>query len=322
VRDVWHNARFLLVNGPSGAGKSTTVHIAAGICGDKADEPIWVKHIDRFRQSLMDSARDSGFVCINEIFKYAEASKTTYTQALDPMLSLTEDSRSHVLYVGSVPFGRLPVFVVTDVDTPPEVQADIQLARRFTFFQLSNRNYWEDNLVAKGIRPHEFRKISYEHNAAADSILSDIIDTFFRTPIPLNQMAKQLQSGVLSEYTEELDHKGEALKRLYAEDVKAPMLTGSHAQRYTAAYGWKKISRSEQTVLSELWGDVCDGEEPERWVRSRAVSAADWQKILKTDFPVLCEVRPYRTSIIYVRFRSNDSGKFPKWINGVKQSKK
>jgi hypothetical protein len=311
---------FLLVNGPSGAGKSTTVHIAAGICGDKAEEPIWVKHIDRFRQSLMDSARDSGFICINEIFKYAEASHTSYTQALDPMLSLTEDSRSHVLYVGSVPFGRLPVFVVTDVNTPPEVQADIQLARRFTFFELSNRNYWEDNIVAKGIRPHEFRKISYEHNAAADSILSDIIDTFFKEPTPLAHMARQLQSGVLSDYTEDVDRKSDRLLQFYNEAIKAPLLTGSHAQRYTPAMGWKLISRAELSPLIELWGDICDGEEPERWVRSRAVAAADWQKVIGTKFPVLCEIRPYRTNIVYVRFRSKDSTRTPKWINGVERS--
>lgn len=119
---------FLIITGVSSAGKSTTVHTAAEVCGDKADEPIFYPDVQRFRGSLMDAAKTRGFVCVNEVFKMSDRAKLAPTQALDPTLSLTEDSRSHVLYVGSVPFRRLPVFVLTDINCSAEIMQDFQLA--------------------------------------------------------------------------------------------------------------------------------------------------------------------------------------------------
>lgn len=307
---------FLLVCGPSGAGKSTTVHIAAGICGDKADEPIFGSNVERFRQSLMDSAKNSGFVCINEVFKMAEHSHMSYTQALDPMLSLTEDSRSHVLYVGSVAFGRLPVFVCTDINVPQEVEADRQLARRFTFFRLTNENFWSDTLVKKQIRPHELRLLSYDHNAACDAILSDVIDTYFQEPKSLSEIAATLTSGNLLEFSGEMDRAKHDMRRLYDAVVAAPLISGSDAMRYSPIGGWKRIDRMREEPIREVWEDLCDGQEPDKWCKSRKVDSEDWSKIAKVDFPIMCECKAYRNSILYIRFRSTDSSRKPTWING------
>jgi hypothetical protein len=307
---------FLLITGPTGAGKSTSVHIAAGICGDKASEPIFVPHIERFRQSLMDAARTSGFVCVNEVFKYAESCRMSYTQALDPMLSLTEDSRSHVLYVGSVEFGRLPVFVLTDINIPIEVEQDRQLARRFTFYRLSQENFWSDTLIRKQIKPHELRLLSYDHNAACDSILSDVIDEFFQEPTPLFDIAERLQSGSLSNFTGETDRVKKHMLELYKLVCAAPAVIGTDAVRYSANGGWKRIDRMTESPLNEMWNNVCDGVEVERWARSRAVDAEDWTRVVGTKFTIMCEYRAYRNSIVYIRFRSTDSPKKPMWING------
>jgi len=308
---------YLLVAGPSGAGKSTSVHIAAGICGDKADEPIFHPHVDRFRQSLMDASRNSGFVCINEVFKMAERAKLSYTQALDPMLSLTEDSRSHVLYVGSVPFGRLPVFVLTDIDIPSEVERDAQLARRFTFYRLGQANNWQDNLVRQNFRPHEFRLLSYDHNAAADAILSEVIDEFFQTPIPLYEIAKSLQAGSLDTFSGEKERSDEVMAKFYYEVCNAPPISGTHTNRYNPLKGWKMIDRSLQQPINELWDDLCDGRSPEEWQRSRILSSQDWRKVLGIDFNIVCEIKPYRgNNVVYVRFRSVENSRNPDWING------
>lgn len=307
---------FLLITGPSGAGKSTTVHIAAGICGDKADEPIFETKVDRFRQALMDSARSSGFVCVNEVFKMADRSRMSYTQALDPMLSLTEDSRSHVMYVGSVPFGRLPVFVLTDINIPKEVEADIQLARRFAFYRLSTRNYWNGTIVQHNIRPHEMRLISPDHNLACDTILSDVIDTYFSEHTTFEEIIKRIGLPTLETISEETDDKKGQLLRLFNEVKNAKAIAGSHAIRYSSAKGWKVIDRTEVNPLSELWGDLADGQLPQEWVRSRTVEAEDWGRVLGTGFPVVCDIRPYKGSIVYIRFRSVDSPKSPSWING------
>ena len=316
---------FILVTGPAGSGKSTTPHIAAGICGDKAEEPIWVADTQRFRQNLMESSRHSSFVVVNEIFKESSKLRISPTQALDPMLSLTEDSRSWEMYVGQVAFGRLPVFVCTDVNIPPELRVDIQIARRFTFLQLTKRNYWSDTFVQKGIRPHEFRLISKDHNEAANGILSDIIDEFFKQPTSLADITERLELKSFEEQSEEVTQTKNSLKVLYDAVLSAPQLEGSDAQRYTPEKGWKKIDRSRDSVILKSWEDVCDGvETSETWGKSRSVDSEDWSKLLGTDFPVVCDVYKYRPSVLYIRFRSNDSNKTPFWINGkqIKERKK
>lgn len=311
---------YLLVSGVSGAGKSTTVQIAAGLCGDRAEEPIYNANVERFRQALMDAARNSGFVCVNEIFKMSRNARLTPTQALDPLLSLTEESRSHVMYIGSVPFGRLPVFVLTDIDFPVEVERDIQLARRFTFFQLPTANNWQDNLVAKNFRPHEFRKLSFDHNAAADAVVSDVIDEFFQTPTPLYKIAEALNCGSLAQASGEMDRSLDALRSFYTLACNGPVATGASATRYPAAQGWRVVDRACQSPLVEAWEEIADGREPELWVRSRVATSIDWARTLKLPAdvgPVLCEIKAGKNcSSVFVRFRSADNVKAPKWING------
>lgn len=311
---------YLLVSGVSGAGKSTTVQIVAGLCGDRAEEPIYTPNVERFRAALMDAARNSGFVCVNEIFKMSHNARLTPTQALDPLLSLTEESRSHVLYIGSVPFGRLPVFVLTDIDFPPEVERDIQLARRFTFFQLPTANNWQDNLVAKNFRPHELRRLSYEHNAAADAIVSDVIDEFFTTPTPLYKIAESLDCGSLAQASGEMDRVNITLREFYALAINGPRATGPAANRYPAADGWRLIDRAHQTPLVEAWEELCDGREPDVWVRSRIATSTDWARVLrlpKEVGPVTCDLKAARNNAgVYVRFRSAGAGKRISWVNG------
>lgn len=316
---------FLMITGVSSAGKSTTVHIAAGICGDKADEPIFYPDVQRFRGSLMDAAKTSGFVCVNEVFKMSDRAKLGPTQALDPMLSLTEDSRSHVLYVGSVPFGRLPVFVLTDINCPPEIMQDYQLARRFTFFRLDSSIEWSSTLVERGIRPHEFRLISPEHAAASDTILSCVIDEFFQEPTPLAVIVNRLGIGTTkteesnADSTPEMDERSElkaTLRSFYNAVISAPALTGTDAQRYNPKSGWKKIDRMATGGILDIWGSLCDAPSGPLWCRSRVCDAEDWGKLLKLDFPVVLDIKQYQGRILYVRFRSTESSKLPKWLNG------
>lgn len=308
---------FLLITGPAGSGKSTTPHIAAGICGDKAEEPIWVQDTQRFRQNLMECARHSSFVVINELFKEAGKTKISSVQALTPMLSLTEDSRSWEMYVGQVAFGRLPVFVVTDVNIPQDIKSDVQLARRFTFLQLTQRNYWSNTFVQRGIRAHEFRLISQDHNEAANSLLSSIIDEFFRQPTSLNEITSKLGIKSFEEQSEEITQAKTSLQLFYDAVIDAPILEGSHAKRYKPEKGWKLIDRAKDSLILQNWENVCDGVETnETWGQSRAVDAEDWSALLRVEFPVICEIYRYRPTQLLVRFRSTENHKHPKWING------
>lgn len=314
---------YLLINGPSGSGKSTVPHLAAGICGDKAEEPIFLPDVLRFRQSLMDSAQASSFVVVNEIFKMAKMAKLSPVQALNPMLSLTPDSRSHVLYVGSVAFGRLPVFVLTDIDTPKEIWDDIQISRRFICYDLQRRNYWEDTFTSRGIRPHEFRLISHEHALACDSLLSDVIDTFFTRPMSLKDIAQALGGNSL-EAEGMLDNvKDETLKRFYKLVCDAPLLTGSDASRYAPHAGWKRINKGEQNELSQVWQELTDA--PEVFSESRVAGSTDWSTLLGIELPpdangkrrgIKLSITPFTTNSIYVRFVNGDCKRNPNWVNG------
>lgn len=304
---------YILVSGPSGAGKSTIVHIAASICGDKAEEPLWVPDTIRFRQSLMDAARNADFLCINEIFKESIRNKLTPVQALNPLLSLTEDSRSHAMYVGSVPFGRLPVIVLTDIDVPPEIETDIQLSRRLILHRLNSRTYWEKSLAERQIRPGMIRTISTAYARACDTILSVIIDSYFKYPRPLSDIAKDIGIGMGNE-TEKVDCIKQNLLNLFNLVKSAPELTGSHKDRYYAP-GWKLIDRNVDSPLLEAWNDIAD---MEQWGQSRAIQSTDWQEILGTSFPVKCQANAFRKRYVYIRFRDASTKLEPFWINGAK----
>jgi hypothetical protein len=209
------------------------------------------------------------------------------------------------------------VFVLTDIDIPADVERDAQLARRFTFYRLPQANNWQDNLVRKNFRPHEFRLLSYDHNYAADSILSEVIDEFFQEATPLYEIASKLQAGSLDTYSGEKERTFDVMKRFFDEICIAPSTSGTHANRYPPAKGWKVIDRSAQGILNELWDDLCDGREPDQWQRSRALQSQDWKKVLGIDFNILCEIKPYKgANVVYVRFRSADSARAPAWLNG------
>lgn len=303
---------YILVSGPSGAGKSTIVHVAASICGDRAEEPLWVPDTVRFRQSLMDAARNADFLCVNEIFKESVRAKLTPVQALNPLLNLTEDSRSHAMYVGSVPFGRLPVIVLTDIDIPSEVVSDVQLSRRLILHRLNSRTYWEKSLAERQVRPGLIRTISSAYALACDTILSTVIDTYFKYPRPLADIAAEIGIGA-GDDAEKFDSIKHALVKLYEEVVKAPVLTGSHAARYPGI-GWKLIDRNLDNSILEAWMDVSD--KTEQWGQSRAIQSTDWQELLGTPIPVKCKVNPFRERFIYIRFRDTSTKHTPTWVNG------
>lgn len=307
---------FILVAGPSGAGKSTTVQVAAGICGDIASEPTFSPWPDRFRQNLMEAAGTAGFVVVNEIFKEAERAKLAATQALDPMLTVTEESLSHKLFIGSVRFGLLPPFVLTDVTIPEEVTQDMQIARRFTFIELTSKCDWEKNLVEARIQPHQLRLVSPEHAAACDSVLSEVIDQFFTKRMTLAEIAKELGIVSLSQYTNIRSNKAGQFRQFYEAVCQAPPHTDKkNFISFPPAMGWKRIDRLSDTYLKELWDEFCNGRENEKdWAQSRTLSAEDWGGILGLSERIAFEVVP-RKQCVFVRFIAGPYNS-PTWING------
>src|SRR5262249_27180811 len=172
---------IILVTGPSGSAKSATVTLAAATCGDTSTEVLWSKEQERFRQAIKSGIDAGSFVSVHEILKDALRAGLTPVEALDPILTLTPASTSHLMYVGPVPLGRLPASTLTDIFCPQEVRDDVQLARRLIYVRLPSRVDWETPLTThaggKGIEA--FRTFGQEEADAANAVLSHVIDRYF-----------------------------------------------------------------------------------------------------------------------------------------------
>jgi hypothetical protein len=293
-------APYIVTDGVTKAGKSTTIHLAASICGDYCTDVLWVSDTVRLRQAIY-AANDAGtFVAVNEVFKEAERAKVNPVQAVDPVLNLTEGSTSHVLYTGPVALSRLPALVCTDIRVADSVFADKQLSRRFVHVNLRGELDWTKSFLKVGLhRPHLFRLLGDEQAAACNTILSEVIDEFFTSPMLWVDAAKACGFPLLAD-SEAFESADAELLRLFDLVCEAPPLDGSHAQRM-AGPGWVVIQQESTSPLAETWGGLCV---PGRWTDSRRCKEVDWQKLLRAPREVECDISRYKDGAVYVRFRS------------------
>jgi hypothetical protein len=292
----------VLVCGPTAAGKSTMTTLAAALCGDHNTEIPWQKSMERFRQGVADGADKGTFVTVNEVLKDAERSGTTPVQALDVFLNLTPDSVSHKLYVGPVPLGRVPVCVVTDTLVPTVLRADLQLARRFVYVRLGESHLeWVNTLASSGLyQVQGFRVHSEEYAAAADAIVSEVIDDFFDQPRTLTDIAKLLGFPML-DMSPDFDDPTEELRKLYDAVCNAPELSEKFKRRWPGE-GWKSVQLGDETPLADAWEAVNDGGDGEKWFVSRRADSCDWRRLLRTPADTRFETRRNK-GCLAVRFR-------------------
>jgi len=296
---------MLLVDGPAGSAKSATVLLAAAVTGDVATEVVFSTDTVRFRQSIMSAVEAGTFMAVNEILKDGRRFRLTATQTLDPILNLTEGSTSHVLYVGPVALGRMPVIVLTDINVPDEVRADVQLARRLTHVHQSSRVDWETTLLDTEIRDIRRFRVHSEVNArACDALLSDVIDTFFGVPMTFSKIAGELGFTTLEKSTD-FESPEERLLEFFRLVCDAPPVSGSYAKRY-ASPGWKMISRGHETPLAEAWDELHDGD---TYTDSRKCRERDWSALLGTSKRVVFDVAAVKDATVMVRFRVGDRTK-------------
>lgn len=268
----------IVVLGPSSSGKTVTIHVAASLLGDRCGEVPWNANVERFRQGYQEMSEAGSFVAINEVVKDATRARITPRAAFDYFLNLTPDSVSHKMYIGPVALGRIPVTVVTETFIPGEVRADIQLARRFIYVRLDSRIDWVQSLIDSGVRQaSNFRNFSVDNAEAANAIVSDIIDRFFRTePQNLAQIARRLGFDTLEECDEPLDDPT-ALSEFFNAVCKAPDAE-DHA---LTGRGWKKVKQDDETELASAWKSVCDGEHSIfAFCSSRRCSEVDWSTVV------------------------------------------
>lgn len=296
-------APFVLVSGPTGAGKSTMIHVAASICGDYCTDLTWCEDSTRLRQQML-AANDAGsFMTINEVFKEANRAGVSYVAALDPILNLTEDSTSHKMYVGPVALDRLPALVCTDVTVPYDVFADKQLARRFIYVHLSSQQQWDVSILKTGLGQAKLLRCHNEETAwACNSILSDVIDEFFRESMLWSDAARKLGFALLNK-SDDYESPDDELREFFRLVCEAP-----DSDRKPGP-GWKLIRQEATGALVESWGRLADGKGDGDWGRSRRCSEVDWQKLLGGDRVIEIDISRYSQGITLVRFRVGTSRK-------------
>lgn len=290
---------IVFVTGPTGASKSLTSFMAASVCGDKNTEIVWTTESARIRQAIIDAASTGTFVTFNEPLKEARRQLKMHSFAMDFLLNLTPDSTSHYMYTGPVRMGRLPVFVCTDTDIPIELKQDAQLARRVIHARLVDAVDWEIPLRNSGVlHPRRFRMSSVDRAAAANALLSLVVDLFFTPPTTFEAVAIALGFARMAE-SSEAEEGRDHLRRLYETVCAAPPLDAKDAARWRGR-GWKLINRDVDTPLREAWMQIAD---QDRFHSSRAATEVDWRKVLGLRHSTRLEVRA-RGNRLVIRFRS------------------
>src|SRR5262245_10952704 len=290
---------YILTTGPSGSGKSMTPRLAAGILGIQPRAIAWTPSPERWHQALAEAADVTSLVTCNEYLKLAMRHNLTAKQALDPFLELEVGVAAHRLYVGPVPIVKLPALVVTDIRAPADITDDRQIGRRFIYVHLSQRVSWNESCQAAGFGDAaRLRHGGPQLVAAANAILSHVVDTYFSWPQSLAEIAQQLAFPLLE--NADLGGGSQDLIDLFVAVCHAPSPLGADAGRFSGP-GWKVITRGSESDLARAWEKVCDS----GWVSSRRCESEDWAHVLQTevDGEIVCDVRPHGQSRIGIRFR-------------------
>jgi len=299
---------FVYCWGASGAGKTQTVHIAAATVGDRNTEVNWCHDNQRFRQGVQEAVSHGTFCSVNEVKKSSQRVRMDIDLALEPLLTLTEHSTSHQLYVGPVPLGRVPVVVMTETTAPLALLRSEQLTRRLVNVHLPHRLSWDAGVGASATR---LREIGDETRHAANSLLSWVIDKFFREPLTIFQIAERLGFERMDAYARDVTRTDEILKAFFravcdAEDA------GPADQKRWGGTGWKRCDQGrgqdERNELDHLYWTLSDGRE---FTTSTRLLETDWSRLLDLprDPPVECQIRPIserHKTVVGVRFKRGD----------------
>lgn len=310
---------MVFVSGPSASGKTSQVKVAAGIVGSKAMEAVFDPTNQRFRESLKEGKNLGCGVLVNEILKDAGRGHRGLSakEALDPLLNITPDSLSHVLYQGQGRFGRVPAIFLTEPQCPLSLHEETQIARRVRHHPVVGRkDEWKATLAqAKCSDLHLIRTVGSKVNAACDAIMSYVCDRRFGTPQTWDQQADAVGVPTIEEDPGFKDSTPQLIE-FFQLVCGAPEMEGRTAKIY--GKGFKKISRGEG--LTEKDEDLCviyshfaDGNGA-NWIRARKLEEKDWAGILKTGQPVSLDLNTDGANV-YARFRVG-STKNPVAFNG------
>jgi hypothetical protein len=299
---------MVFVSGSSGSAKTSTLRIAAGIYGARTHDVVHEPEPAKFRQNILLGATECPAVILNEILKDSARGRLrlTPTQALDPLLNLTEDSASWVSYRGPVRMGRLPAVFLTEPVCPMTLREESQLARRIRHHRVFGRkDEWKTTTAAVGLSNfHLVRLVSDSLNRACDAILSDTADAWFSTPKTWDVIADALGVKTIED-SPDFDDLSPYLREFFKLVCMAVDLRENAAKIH--GVGYKKITRSEGTPDSEedtmlsVYTMFADGVGSD-WLTSRRLLEKDWSGVLKSEANVWLDLKNDGVNV-YARFR-------------------
>lgn len=290
---------YILATGPSGSAKTTTPRLAAGILGVPPRAISWTPSPERWHQSVAEAGDVTSLATCNEYLKLAMRHRLTAKQALDPFLELEVGLAAHRLYVGPVPLSKLPGLIVTDIRVPADIADDRQIGRRFIYVHLISRVDWDKSCRTAGIEDAARLRFGGRRMvAAANAVLSHVIDTYFSWPQSLAEIAQQLDFPLLE--NADLGGGTQDLIDLFVAVCRAQPAAGADANRFSGP-GWKTIVRGSENDLTRAWEKVCDS----GWISSRRCESEDWAHVLQADVEgeITCDIRSHGDSRIGIRFR-------------------
>jgi hypothetical protein len=306
------------VSGPSGTAKTSTLKVAAGVFGARTGDAVYDPDPTRFRQSLYEGAQRGPALLLNELLKDSGRGKKVINpkEALDPLLNLTNDSLTRLLYRDPVKFGRVPAVFITEPTCPPEVQRETQLARRIYHYRVhGSKDDWKLTIARARLQGGDLqliRSASQAVNDACDAILSYVCDDFFAVPMTWDEQAEALGVHTI-ERSPDFEDNIDSLRHLFRLVCAAPDLEGSAAKRL--GRGYKKVvpnANEEEDELSAVYRFWADGV-GQAFLHSRKLEEKDWQKVLKADDDVRFDIRDDGVNV-FVRF-SRGPVKRPTHVN-------
>ena len=298
---------FVYCWGSSGAGKTQTIHLAASTIGERATEVPWDRDNRTFRMGILDCVANGTYCVINEIRKSSARVRMSIDLALEPLLNLTADSVSHLMYHGPAKLGRVPVVVMTETTAPMTLLRCEQLVRRLVNVRLTHRLAWDTSVGADVAR---FREISAEANLAANSLLSWIIDDFFSEPLTFFEIAEKLGFEKMEDYAADETNIRELLIGFFHAVCNAPEALPVDQQRW-GGRGWRVVNSNMANKegisadLDSLYLAMADAGD---FTTSTRLLETDWSALLglPPEPPVECQIKPVSAShrnLVGLRFR-------------------
>lgn len=313
-------APMLFFAGGTGVAKTSTGIFAMGILGTKATAVQYHAQDERLKQSIKEAAVSSGLVVANEFLKDAMRmlKRNDPQAAFDSLLTMTPDTQSHVMYVGSRTLGRIPGIVITEPHLPVQIAEYRQIARRFRYRILhGEKTTWGETFAQIGLgvdQGHLFRMKDKVLADAADVILSSIINQFFSSPLTWDNMADTLGVYKIQDHPD-LPDSTDRLLEFFKEVCAAPEISDARLRRKHVA-GYKKITRNDtqsdqEERLHDLYADFSDAAD---WHMSKLLNEKDWAALVGSAEPVSFDLRGDGAGSVFVRFRTGPA-RFPKGVN-------